>query len=52
MPQVALVCVAIMLGGVTYGHYLFQDDLPPPIVLMVAALVAAATWPAGKQKAK
>ena len=50
MPRFALLCVAIMMGAITYAHYLIPDDLPPPIVIGVMALVAAATWPAPYKK--
>ena len=53
MPRITLLCVAIMMAAVTYGHSQFDDDLPPPIVLGVAALLAAASWPSpAKQESK
>ena len=52
VPQFTLVCVAILMGAVAHGHIAVQDEDQgiPPILLGVAALVAAVTCTRGQEK--
>merc|ERR1719389_439237 len=50
IPQVALGCIAVMMAFVLHGNMTVGDDLLPPVIFGIAAIIAAATWPAGKSK--
>ena len=45
MPRFTLLCVAIMMIAVTYGHSQFEDGMYV-VSFLLSSLVAAATWPA------
>ena len=50
VPRLACLCYAAMMGLVAYCHISIGDDLPPPLVFCVMALLTAATWPASPSK--
>ena len=52
MPKFTLLCYAIMMGIVAYGHHLLNEPLAPPLILAAFSLVCIVTWPAPTDKVK